>query len=223
MSKFSYTMKNLFKSKEERELEAKMQFLQNKKAFERYYRELNASIQSYSKMARDAELSGNHENALSCVKFIAKLRKTQVKVQALTQRFEMMYSMQKLGFIMSSFSKACANMGFNLDTTINLKGAMKDMGAMDKALAKLDSMSDLMDNIFETIDSGLASEGMDSGSSEAVDAEADRMLDQIMGRNNAIHFPTGESASTAGGSAAAAEPVDDTDEILKRLEGELKI
>ncbi len=222
MSKFAYTMKNMFKSKEERELEAKMQFLQNKKAFERYYRELNTSIQSYSKMARDAELSGNHENALSCVKFIAKLQKTQVKVQGLTQRFEMMYSMQKLGFIMSNFSKACANMGFNLDTTINLKGAMKDMGAMDKALAKLDSMSDLMDNIFETIDSGLSSDGMDSGSSEAVDAEADRMLDQIMGRNNAIHFPTGESSGAAGGSAAAAEPLDDTDEILKRLEGELK-
>ena len=186
MSKFTYKAKNLFKSKEQIEIEAKMKFNQNKRAFTKYYQELDASIKNFSNMARDAELSGNHANARSCAAFVLKLQKTQVKVQGLLQRFEMMYSMQRLTGVMTNFMQSCAEMGVNMDVNIDLKSMWKNTAEMDKALSKLDAMSDQMDSVFETIDSGMSNSQDVAASQTDPEVEADRILDQIMGRYNAI-------------------------------------
>ena len=74
MGKTAYNLKNMFKSKEQIELEARMQFNQTKRSFARYYQDLDGSIKNFSRMARDAELNGNHENAKAAAKFVLKLQ-----------------------------------------------------------------------------------------------------------------------------------------------------
>ena len=177
-------------------------------------------------MARDAELSGNHENAKSCAMFVLKLQKTQTKVQGLLQRFEMMYSMQRLTGVMSNFVQACAKMGFSMDSTINLKNMWKNTAEMDKALSKLDAMSDQMGMVFDTIDSGLNGTGDMLSGQEENDAEAEKLLNDIMGRHNATNFS--EQTQASGGEQNAAKPdtgksdsvkdnvSEDIDELKKR-------
>lgn len=230
MGKLAYNLKNLFKSKEQIELEARMQFNQNKRAFNNYYRDLGESIKRFSKMAQEAELSGNHVNALSCAKFVLKLQSTQTKVQGLLQRFEMMYSMQKLTGVMSNFMTACANMGFNMDANIDLKRMWKDNAAMDKAISKLDAMSDQMDMVFDTIDAGMNNANDESMSNSAADSdeEASKLLNSIMGRHNAVHYNAepdtaqAVSAPTAEQEAAPDAAADDTDERLRKMMQDLK-
>lgn len=223
MGKFLYNVKNAFKSKETREIEAKIEFNRNKSSFMKYNRELDVSIKNFTKMAKDAELSGNHANAVSCVKFVSKLQKTQGKVQGLIQRFEMMNSMQQLSGVMSKFMSACAKMGYSMDTTIDLKGMMQDSVAMEKALGKLDAMTEQMDMVFDTIDTGLGDlNGVSSA--EENDAEAAALLDSIMGRHNIENYA--EASGTAEAAPAAAEPAnadsDGTDEMLRKMMEDLK-
>ena len=216
--KFSYTMKNLFKSKEQIEIEAKMKFNQNKRAFQKYYNDLDLSIKNFRKMAIDAEKSGNHANAVSAATFVGKLEKTQVKVQGLLQRFEMMYSMQRLTGVMSNFMGACAEMGFNMDATIDLKGMMKNSVSMEQALAKLDAMSDQMESVFDTIDGGMnASE--EHQTQEELNFSAEEMLNKWMGNDNILNAPAA-AADEAAPQEEAAEG-DDTDERLRKMMQEL--
>lgn len=223
MGKTAYTLKNMFKSKEKREIEARMEFNMNKRAFAKYYQELDTSIKNFSRMARDAELSGNHENAKSCVVFVMKLQKTQTKVQGLLQRFEMMYSMQRLTGVMERFVEGCARMGFSMDNSINLKNMFKNTAEMDKALTKLDAMSDQMNVIFDTIDSGMNGTGDIISSQDETDAAAEELLNDIMGRHNAVQYaePAQAVPASAGPDAPAPE-ADDTDERLRRMMEELK-
>lgn len=228
MSKTTYKIKNMFKSKEQIEVEARMRFNQNKRSFTKYYKELDDSIKNFSKMARDAELSGNHANAKSCAAFVLKLQRTQVKVQGLLQRFEMMHSMERLTGVMTNFMEACADMGFYMDDAIDLKSMWKNTAAMDMALNKLDAMSDQMETVFDTIDSGMGSASEETMTAEETDAEADILLDKIMGRHNTINMASapataGKAAAPAAAEPAASEPIaDDTDERLRRMMQELK-
>lgn len=227
MGKLGYKMKNLFKSKEQIELEARMMFNKQQREFSRYYQELGTSIKKYSKMAEEAELQGNHANAIACAKFIGKLQKTQVKVQGLLQRFEMMHSMQRLSGVMTSFMQSCAEMGYSMDANINLKDMWKNTAAMDQAVNKLDAMSEQMDMVFDTIDQGLGSQAGVSMQEDDSEAEAAELLNSIMGRRNTINSVSAPqaaaqpaAASTEAPQAAAAE--DDTDERLRRMMQELK-
>jgi hypothetical protein len=68
-SKMMYKLKNMFKSKEQIELEARMMFNRQQREFNRYYKELGASIKKYEKMAEETARNGNHQNALSCARF----------------------------------------------------------------------------------------------------------------------------------------------------------
>ncbi len=228
MSKTTYKLRNLFKSKERIEIEARMRFNQNKRAFSKYYKDLDDSIRNYSKMARDAELSGNHENARACTKFILKLQRVQVKVQGLLQRFEMMRSMQQLAGVEANFMKACADMGFYMDDAIDLKNVWKNQAAMDLALGKLDAMSDQMESVFDTIDSGMSESGEEAMSEDEVDNEAEMLLDQIMGRHNTINTVSAPATQQSNKAQSALEPIanetvsDDTDERLRRMMQELK-
>lgn len=226
MGKFAYKMKNLFKSKEQMELEARMQFKQNKRSFTKYYNELEASVKTFSKMAHDAELSGNHENALSCARFVLKLQKTQTKVQGLLQRFEMMHSMQRLTGVMTNFMSACADMGFNMDANINLKDMWKNTAQMDAALSKLDAMSDQMDMVFDTIDNGMSSPNESIMTAEETNLEAAGLLDRIVGRQNIINAPAVPAAQPVQPAAearpAAEAAADDTGERLRRMMQELR-
>ena len=219
-SKFTYKMKNMFKSKEQIEVEARMQFNRNKKSFQKYYNDLDGSIKTFSKMARDAEMSGNHANAISCVTFVRKLQKTQVKVQGLLQRFEMMYNMQRLTGVMSNFVDACANMGFNMNDTIDLKSMWKNTAEMDKALSKLDAMSDQMDTIFDTIDGGMNTSSDAVETQDEIEADAEEMLNKIMGRENMINTPVTQAAAAAP-QETQAEETDDTDDRLRKMMQEL--
>jgi len=223
MGKAMYNFKNMFKSKEQRELEAQMEFNKNRRGFTRYYNELGASIKNFSKMARDAELSGNHANAMSCSAFVLKLQRTQTKVQGLLQRFEMMHSMQRLSGVMTDFVSACANMGFNMDSTIDLQSMWKNTAAMDKAISKLDAMSDQMDMVFDTIDAGMNPSGEGIASQEENEAEAARLLDQIMGRHNDATYNSGAKQIAAEpAEEKQTQPTDDTDERLRRMMDDLK-
>ena len=224
--KFAYKMKNMFKSKEQIEVEARMQFNKNKKSFQKYYNDLDGSIKTFTKMARDAELSGNHANAKSCASFVLKLQKTQVKVQGLLQRFEMMYNMQRLTGVMTNFVNACADMGFNMNDTIDLKSMWKNTAEMDKALGKLDAMSDQMDTIFDTIDGGMNASGEVAQTQDEMEADAEELLNKIMGRENIINTPAVPAAPVAQAAAAApqepqAEEDNDTDERLRKMMQEL--
>ena len=217
MSKLTYKMSHMFKSKEQIELEAKMQFNRNKRAFAKYYQELEGSIKNFSRMAREAELSGNHENAKACASFVLKLQKTQVRVQGLLQRFEMMYSMQRLTGVMTTFMDACAKMGFSMDENIDLKKMWKNTAEMDKALSKLDAMSDQMDMVFDTIDQGMNNGAEAIPSSDEADAEAENALDRIMGRYNDINAPANAAAVPKGGQAE-----EDPEAKLRSLMKDLK-
>jgi len=224
MGSTGYKLKNMFKSKEQIELEARMQFNQTKRSFARYYQDLDGSIKNFSRMARDAELNGNHENAKAAAKFVLKLQSTQVRVQGLLHRFEMMHSMQELSGVMSKFMRTCADMGYNIDANIDLKGMMKDTLTMGKALNKLDAMTEQMDLVFDTIDDGMRDGNASYQSAEEQEEDAERMLDSIMGRHNAVSYPT--AVGTAAVGAPAAEPkqaeTDDTDERLRKMLQELK-
>lgn len=225
MNKFFYKMKNLFKSKEQIELEARMRFNRDRREFQRYYKELDASIKNFSKMAQDAELSGNHANAVSCAKFVTKLQKTQIRVQGLLQRFEMMFSMQRLTGVMTRFMNACTEMGFIMDRSINLKKMWKNTAEMTKALSKLDAMSEQMDMVFEAVDAGLSESGETPLSEEENENEAEAMLEQIMGRYNNVNIPVQAAAQTSGTANEAASPSaenSDTEERLQKMLQDLK-
>ena len=222
MGKMAYVMKNMFKSKEQRELEARMEFNKNKRSFTKYYNELDVSVKNFSKMARDAELSGNHENAKSCALFVLKLQKTQVKVQALLQRFEMMNSMQRLAGVMSNFAEACTNMGFAMDTTINLKDMWKNTAEMDRAINKLDAMSDQMDMIFDTIDAGMSTDNEMIPSEEEQDKDAEELLRKIMGRHVTTQYAPKPEETRAEAAANPEQEIDDTDDRLHRMMEDLK-
>ena len=216
MAKMSYTLKNLFKSPEQKELEARMEFMKNKRAFTKYSTELEASIKNFSKMARDAELSGNHQNAVSCASFVIKLQNTQTKVQSLLGRFEMMYSMQRLSGVMSNFMKAATDMGYNMDANINLKDMWKNTAEMEKALNKLDAMSDQMDMVFDAIDSGMNLGQSEYMTDDEKEADASKMLDQIMGRYNTVTEPESAGGQKAGNDEA------EINERLQKMMQELK-
>ena len=224
MGKFTYKVKNMFKSQETRDIEAQMEFNKNRRAFTKYYQELDVTIKDFSKKAKEAELSGNHANAKSCAVFVLKLQRTQSKVQGLLQRFEMMHSMQRLSGVMTSFVDACTNMGYNMDSAINLKDLWKNTAEMDKAIAKLDAMADQMDQVFDTIDSGMNSNGEEIASQEENDAEAERLLNQIMGRHNITNYPDALQQGMAEPAAMESSPeaADDTDERLQKMMEDLK-
>ena len=223
-SKFSYKMKNMFKSKEQIEIEARMQFNKNKKAFQKYYNDLDVSIKNFTKMAMDAQRSGNHANARACGSVVMKLQKTQVKVQGLLGRFEMMHSMQQLSGVMSNFMNACADMGFNMNDTIDLKSMWKNSAAMEQALGKLDAMSDQMDSVFDTIDGGMNANGEEFMTQDEKDAEVDAWLDHLMGNDNIINAPPAAQAEAESApQEAQAEDAEDkeTDDRLSKLMQEL--
>ena len=221
MKKIGYTLKNMFKSKEEIELEARMLYNKQQREFTRYYKELGLSIKKYEKMAEETAKSGNHQNALSCAKFVLKLRRTQVRVQGLLQRFEMMRSMQQLSGVMSNFMATCAQMGLNMDANINLKDMWKNTAMMEQSLSKLDAMSEQMDEVFNAIDGGLQDSSMEMDAEEDLDSEASAFLDQIMGRSNALNsVPTAEPAAAQPAKQEAAS--DDSSELLSKMLQELK-
>lgn len=220
--KLMYKLRNMFKSKEQIELEARMMFNKQQREFNRYYKDLGASIKKYEKMAEETARSGNHQNALSCTKFVLKLRRTQVRVQGLLQRFDMMRSMQQLSNVMSNFMSTCAEMGLNMDATINLQDMWKNTAMMEQSLGKLDLMSQQMDEVFNAIDGGLQEYGADMDSDEDMDAEANALLDQIMGRYNDIHSTVPETPNVDAVREQAAQPAqtdesDNADERLRKM------
>lgn len=227
-SKFGYKLKNMFKSKEQIELEARMMFNKQQREFNQYNRELDNSIRKYEKMAKDAALSGNHQNAQNCARFVLKLRKTQTRVQGLLQRFEMMHSMQRLSGVMSNFMSSCAEMGLNMDATINLKDMWKNTAMMEQSLAKLDAMTDQMDMVFNAIDNGLQESGADAVTDEEADAEAAALLDDIMKRHNVINsVPTAVQTPSVAQTdpqltASEAPAEDDVNERIRKMMQELK-
>ncbi len=208
----------LFKTKQQKEIEEKVAFNQKKKQFEKYYRDLDTSIKQFTKMAKDAELSGNHDNARSCIRFVQKLQQMQTKVQGLLQRFEMMWSMRQMSGVMDSFVKGCAKMGVNMSKTIDLGNLGKNMAKIEIGISQMDAMVDQMDMVFDTIDSGLGgNEDMYANPDERANDDVEQMLDQIMGRHNAVTYPP--AADPGEGEAAA---LDDTDERLRKMMEDLK-
>ncbi len=225
MGKMGYKLKNLFKSKDQIEIEARMQFEKNRRSFMKYYQELDVTMKNFSKMAVDAEKSGNHENAKACARFVVKLQRTQIRVQGLLQRFEMMRSMQRLSGVYTDFVKACGEMGVSMDATIDLKSLWQNSAEMEAAIGKLDAMSESMDMVFDSIDNGLSNGMGEMKTADENDAEADELLDRIMGRDNRVNnIPAGTAMtnSAADSTAAAKEAVDDEEEKLRKMMDELR-
>ena len=217
-------IKDVFKSPEQKEIEARMEFNKNRRAFQKYYNDLDGSIKNFSKMAREAELSGNHENAISCATFVIKLQKTQVKVQGLLQRFEMMYNMQRLSHVMTRFVDACADMGVDMNNTIDLKGVWKSTAKIDTALGKMDQMTDLMGEVFNTVDGGLGNSVGEYQTPDEITANAEEMLNKIMGRGNIVESPVPQAAAEAAPpeTKAVEQEQDDIDERLRKMKQELE-
>ena len=225
MGKMGYKLKNLFKSKDQIEIEARMQFEKNRRSFMKYYQELDATMKSFSKMAVDAEKSGNHENAKACAKFVVKLQRTQIRVQGLLQRFEMMRSMQRLSGVYTDFVKACGEMGVSMDANIDLKSLWQNTAAMETAIGKLDAMSESMDMVFDSIDNGLSNGMGEMKTADENDAEADELLDRIMGRDNRINNIPRDSIinnTAAQTDSSAKETIDDEEEKLRKMMDELR-
>ena len=94
---------------------------------------------------------------------------------------------------------------------------------MDKALGKLDAMSDQMNMIFDTIDTGLSGGNELGLNQDESDAEAEALLNDIMGRHNATHFPeSSQNLSAVANGDTTEKEVDDTDERLRRMMEDLK-
>lgn len=216
MSKFSYKFSNLFKSKEQQEIEARMQFEKNRRSFMKYYQELDVTIKNFSKMARDAELNGNHDNAVACAKFIVKLQRTQIRVQGLLQRFEMMRSMQRLSGVYTDFVEACGKMGVSMDANIDLNSMWRNTAEMDQAIGKLDAMTESMDMVFESIDNGLSNGMGELRSDSDSDADANDLLDHIMGRYNTMNTPDRQADPVAAKSAELPRDTMDPEEAKMR-------
>lgn len=223
MGNASYKIKNMFKSKERRELEAKILFNRQKRDFEKYYKELSAIIKEYTEKAKNTALEGNHQNALSCAKFVLRMQHTQVKVQGLLQRYQMMYSMQRLANVMTNFMDTCAKMSFKMNSDINLKKMMKSTASMDEALNNLDAMADQMDEVFNVIDGYMDKETLDPAF-ESNDAAAQQFLNQIMHIHNIQTTPDAPMAHEApiASEPAVAEPSSDVAERIRRLKQELE-
>lgn len=237
MRKITYKLRNLFKSPEQKEIEARMKFNRDRNTFRKYEKELETSIRDFTKMAQEAELSGNHQNAMSCAQFIRKLQRSQTRVQAIIQRYEMMHSAARLSSIMGTFTEACANMGFQVSENIDLKNMARNTATIEQSLAKLDAMTDQMDMVFESIDRGMG--GTNELSQEESEQDAEALLDSIMGRYNTVNAvgtanaaPAQTAAPQAVASAAqvaapqAAAPqataADDTSARLNKMMDELR-
>lgn len=241
MRKITYKLQNLFKSKEQKDLEARMEFNRNRNTFKKYERELAKNIKDFTRMAQEAELSGNHQNAVACAQYIRKLQRSQTGVQALIQRFEMMQSAARMASIMGSFSEACAKMGFRISESINLQDMYRNTATIEQSLGKLDAMTEQMDMIFDSIDMGMSNSNELSEEESAKDAEA--LLNSIMGRYNTVNgvgeanAPAAQAAAPVAQAAApqAAAPqtaapqtaapqaaADDTSARLQKMMDELK-
>ncbi len=207
MAGFIQKVKDMFISEEEREIRARMKFNQTKRDFQKYYEELDATAKSFSKMARDAEISGNHDNALSAASFVGKLQRTQVKVQGLLQHFEMMHSMQRLAGVMTKFVSRCAEMGVDIDSKINFHGFEKNVVGMEQALNKLELYSDQVETVIDTIEE-VNMTGGPVMTAEEKKADAESILNGIMGRENAVHYPAaGEKEPARAQQPAEAQRV----------------
>ena len=188
-NKMLHKLGNLFKSKEQLEIEARMEFKKNQRSFQKYYNDLDKSIEIFTKMTEDAVLSGNQKNAMSAAGFVLKLQNTQTKVQGLLQKFEMMYNMQRLTGVMTNFMDACTRMGLNIDSSIDLKGMWKDTASLEMTLGKLDAMSDQMDEVFDVIDNGMNIGSADKPAKADSEEDARKLIDDIMKRHNLMVNP----------------------------------
>ena len=220
MSKLTYELSNMFKSHEQREIEARIEFQRKKRDFQKYSKDLKTTIQEFEMMAINAEKSGNSKNALVCVAFIRKLQKTESAIEGIILRFRMIESTRRLSGIMENFARACRRMGYDLDANLNLKTAMKNTVELEKALAKMEAMSEQMGMIFDSID---ASDMGDFGeqTSEVEVTEDDRaLLDKLMHRDSLENNPTA-SQPTRQPIIQTKEPtpesVEDEDEKLRKL------
>lgn len=237
MRKLTYNLQNLFKSKEQKEIEARMQFNRDRNTFKKYEKELETSIRDFTRMAEEAELRGNHQNAVTCAQFIRKLQRTQTRVQSVIQRFEMMRSAARLSSIMGTFTEACVRMGFQISENIDLKNMARNTATIEQSLEKLDTMTDQVDMIFDSIDRGMG--GSNELSQEESEQDAEALLDSIMGRYNtvnAVGTANAAPAQTAAPQAVApaaqvADPqaaapqttaADDTSARLNKMMEELK-
>lgn len=237
MRKLTYNLQNLFKSKEQKEIEARMQFNRDRNTFKKYEQELETNIRDFTKKAQEAELCGNHQIAMNWAQFIRKLQRSQTRVQAIIQRFEMMRSAARLSSIMGTFSEACAKMGYQISDSINIKDMWRNTATIEQSLGKLDAMTEQMDMIFDSIDMGMSSGSEISQEESEQDAEA--LLDSIMGRYNTVNgvgtanaAPAQTAAPQAVAPAAqvaapqAAAPqlaaADDTSARLNKMMEELK-
>ncbi len=237
MRKLTYNLQNIFKSKEQKEIEARMQFNRDRNTFKKYEKELETSIRDFTRMAEEAELHGNHQNAVTCAQFIRKLQRTQTRVQSVIQRFEMMRSAARLSSIMGTFTEACVRMGFQISENIDLKNMARNTATIEQSLEKLDTMTDQVDMIFDSIDRGMG--GSNELSQEESEQDAEALLDSIMGRYNTVNAvgtanaaPAQTAAPQAVAPAAqvaapqAAAPqlsaADDTSARLNKMMEELK-
>lgn len=203
MRKLTYNLQNIFKSKEQKEIEARMQFNRDRNTFKKYEKELETSIRDFTRMAEEAELHGNHQNAVTCAQFIRKLQRTQTRVQSVIQRFEMMRSAARLSSIMGTFTEACVRMGFQISENIDLKNMARNTATIEQSLEKLDTMTDQVDMIFDSIDRGMG--GSNELSQEESEQDAEALLDSIMGRYNTVNAVG--TANAAPAQAAAPQAV----------------
>lgn len=203
MRKLTYNLQNIFKSKEQKEIEARMQFNRDRNTFKKYEKELETSIRDFTRMAEEAELRGNHQNAVTCAQFIRKLQRTQTRVQSVIQRFEMMRSAARLSSIMGTFTEACVRMGFQISENIDLKNMARNTATIEQSLEKLDTMTDQVDMIFDSIDRGMG--GSNELSQEESEQDAEALLDSIMGRYNTVNAVG--TANAAPAQAAAPQAV----------------
>ncbi len=202
----SYKLKNLFKSKETIELEAKMEYRRNERTFKNYSKELKRQIIKFQNMAVESERQGKHANAMTCMKFVDKLQRSDGKVDAILQRFEMMNAMMQMSDVMVKFMESCAKMGYRMKSDINLSRMMSDSTEMNKALMMMDSMSDQMESVFSSID-GFADDGESVEDMLDGDKLLEDRLSQLMDRG---------AAAPQGVSAGEQQKLDDEDAEIRR-------
>lgn len=214
MGSVMYRLKNLFKTEEQINIETTMYYRKNKRYFTRCCDELGTSIEEFRKRAYNAEISGNHGNALACTAFALKLMRTQTRIHGLLERFEMLYSMQRLAGTMSRFMEGCARMGVSIDAGISLRTMTNNSAKLAMTLNKLDVMSDQLDEVFATIDGGMGGDvisGVDISGNGISEEEVVVELNRLVGSNSLVQSKPGE----------ATPNLDDTDKRLANMKEEL--
>lgn len=191
---------------EEKRMRAELEYRAQERNFTRYDRDLCKSADKFKNMAVEAEQLGQHGNALRATRFLNQIEGTRSKVMRVRQHFEMLHVLAGVGDVMTLFMDTCAQMGCDLSTQIDLDTIAMGEMSMEKGLLALDTLSDKMEQVFDTMNRTLETDPAYGHEDAETEAALAKILAEAKGTAPAEPVaPVAKPVEAPAAAPAAAE------------------